>query len=222
MNAILVVAPHPDDETLGCGGTLLRHVAEGDPVHWLIATSMTEDVGYTSAEVARRRAQIAKVADGFGFTAVHELGFPTTYLDTVPLVDLVSAIGEVIQEIEPVTLYLPYGGDAHSDHGITFKAAQACTKWFRYPSIRHCYCYETLSETDFALPSAGPGMLINRYVDISAYIDKKLEIVSYYDDETAEHPFPRSQTTVKALGELRGAAAGCMAAEAFQTLKEIV
>lgn len=222
MNTVLVIAPHPDDELLGCGGTLLRHLAEGDAVHWLIVTAMTERGGFTAEAMARRQTQIEAVHQAVGFTERHELGLPTAYLDTLPLADIVTGIGDVVREVQPDTLYLPYGGDVHSDHGVVFAAAKGCSKWFRYPSVKRVYCYETLSETDFALPPDGPGMPINRYVDISQHLERKLELLSLYEGELGEFPFPRSPEAIRALAQVRGAAAGCAAAEAFQLLKEIV
>lgn len=222
MSCILVIAPHPDDETLGCGGTLLRHLAEGDTVYWLIVTAMHEAQNFSQKAIKRRHSQIEQVHQAIGFSGRHELELPTTRLDTLPLGDIVAAIGEVIKSVEPDTLYLPYGGDVHSDHGMVFAAAKACSKWFRHPSVRRIYSYETLSETDFALPPDGPGMPIQRYVDISAYLEKKLEILALYEGELDEFPFPRSVEAITALARLRGAAAGFQAAEAFQVLKEIV
>lgn len=222
MNTVLVIAPHPDDELLGCGGTLLRHLAEGDAVHWLIVTAMTEHGGFSPEAMVRRQTQIEAVHQAMGFTARHELGLPTAYLDTLPLADIVTGIGDVVREVQPDTLYLPYGGDVHSDHGVVFAAAKGCSKWFRYPSVKRVYCYETLSETDFALPPDGPGMPINRYVDIGQHLERKLELLSLYEGELGEFPFPRSPEAIRALAQVRGAAAGCAAAEAFQLLKEIV
>jgi len=222
MSCVLVIAPHPDDETLGCGGTLLRHLTEGDTVHWLIVTSMHEAQGFSQEAIERRHGQIEQVHQAIGFSGRHELELPTTRLDTLPLGDIVAAIGGVVKTVNPDTLYLPYGGDVHSDHGVVLAATKSCSKWFRYPGVRRIYSYETLSETDFALPPTGPGMPINRYVDISAYLEKKLDILTLYEDELDNFPFPRSIEAVTALAKLRGVAAGCNAAEGFQILKEII
>ena len=221
MSCILVIAPHPDDEILGCGGTLLRHLAEGDTVHWLIVTAMHEEQGFSLEAIDQRRTQVEQVHQAIGFNGRHELALPTTRLDTLPLGDIVASISEVVKTVNPDTLYLPYGGDVHSDHGVVFTAAMCCSKWFRYPSVRRIYSYETQSETDFALPPNGPGMPINRYVDISTHLDKKLSTLIIYDTELGKFPFPRSVEAVRALAQVRGAAAGCEAAEGFQVLKEI-
>ena len=130
MNTVLVIAPHPDDETLGCGGTLLRHIANGDTVHWLIVTDMQTEYGFSEMQVNRRQTEIQKVTTAFGFSKVHSLGLPPAKLDTLPITDLVSSIGQVIKDILPTVVYLPFRGDVHTDHAAVFDAAASCTKWF--------------------------------------------------------------------------------------------
>ncbi|MCF6336693.1 MAG: PIG-L family deacetylase [Gammaproteobacteria bacterium] len=222
MSIILVIAPHPDDEILGCGGTLLRHIAEGNTVHWLIVTCMHEQHGYDHDTIQYRSRQIAQVYKATGFAACHELGLPTTRLDTLPMGDIITALGDVVNAVHPDTLYIPYVDDIHTDHGIVATAAKACSKWFRYPGVRRIYGYETPSETDFSLSPHGSGMPVQRYVDISTYLEKKLEILTLYENELDDFPFPRSRDAIIALAKVRGAAAGCQAAEAFQVIKEIV
>lgn len=221
MNTILVVAPHPDDETLGCGGTLLRHVAKGDQVHWLIATDMRIGHGFPQVAVNRRQAEIQKVAAAYGFSKIYNLGLPPARLDTLPKGNLVEVIGQVIKEVSPTIVYLPFRGDVHTDHAAVFDAVASCTKWFRYPSIRRVLCYETLSETDFSLNPEGMKFVPNSFADITSYINKKIEIARLYEGEMAEFPFPRSAEALRALAQVRGAACGCQAAESFMLLREI-
>lgn len=222
MSTVLVVAPHPDDETLGCGGTLLRHVANGDAVHWLIVTDMQTEHGFPEAQVSRRQAEIQKVATEFGFTKVHNLGLPPAKLDTLPKGDLVTAVGKVVKAVSPAIIYLPFRGDIHTDHAAVFDAAVSCTKWFRYPSIRRVLCYETLSETEFGLnPGGGARFTPNSFVDITLYIARKIEIAQMYEGEMGEFPFPRSAGALRALAQVRGATCGCQAAESFMILREI-
>jgi len=218
---VLCIAPHPDDETLGCGGTLLRHVAEGAEVHWLIVTSMDPARGFTPERIARRDREIEEVALAYGFTAVHRTHLPTTRLDTLPKSDLVTAISQVVQKVLPRTMYVPYRNDAHSDHAAVFDAAVACTKSFRYPSIRKVLAYETLSETEFGMRTDDPGFRPNVFVDTSAWIDRKIGIMERYAGEMAPFPFPRSRECLQAQATLRGSQAGVSAAEAFMLLKEI-
>ena len=120
MNKIMVVAPHPDDETLGCGGTLLRHISDGDEVYWLICTTITESQGFTKERIEERKKEIELVSNMFGFGGYRQLNFKTTELDQVPRNELVGAIAEYIKEIKPHTIYLPYRNDVHSDHAYVF------------------------------------------------------------------------------------------------------
>ena len=222
MNTVLVVAPHPDDETLGCGGSLLQHQSDGDAVHWLIVTDMLTEQGFDEAEVDKRQTEIERVASAYRFAGVHRLGLPTASLDQVPRRELVEAIGRVVGEVSPSVVYVPFRGDVHTDHSIVFDAAASCTKWFRYPSIRRVLCYETLSETDFGLEPNGARFNPNSFMDITAHLDRKIEIAKMYEREMGEFPFPRSEEALRSLALLRGAACGCAAAESFMLLKEIV
>ncbi|MFA7239046.1 MAG: PIG-L family deacetylase [Sulfuricellaceae bacterium] len=219
---VIVVAPHPDDETFGCGGTLLRHTAEGDEVHWLIVTDMRTEHGFSQEAVNRRQAEIQKVAASYIFSKVHNLELPPARLDTLAKGNLVDAIGRVIKEISPTVVYLPFRGDIHTDHAAVFDAVVSCTKWFRYPSIRRALCYETLSETDFGLNPEGAKFVPNSFVDITPYINQKIEIARLYESEMGEFPFPRSAEALRALAQVRGAACGCLAAESFMLLREII
>lgn len=221
MSIVLVVAPHPDDETLGCGGTLLRHVAEGDNVHWIIVTTMTVSQGFSEERITMRSAEIDSVASAYGFSQVHRIGLPTTRLDTLAVGDLVSAISNIFQAIRPNTVYLPYRNDAHSDHAAVFDATTSCCKSFRHPSVKRVYAYETLSETEFNLRPDDRGFRPNLFIDISDRLERKLQILNLYVGEMRTFPFPRSEECVRAQAMLRGSQAGAYAAEAFMVLKEI-
>lgn len=219
MTTILVIAPHPDDETFGCGGALLRHIAEGALVDWLIVTDISSRIGYSARQVRQREREIQKVANLYPFHGVHRLKLPTTQLDTLPLAKIVQGIGDVITRIKPEVLYLPFSGDAHSDHRVVFAAASACTKWFRYPWVRRVLSYETISETDFGVHQATV-FHPNVFVDISAHLSKKVAIAKTYAGEFHDAPFPRSEEAIRALATLRGARSGFQAAEAFMLLSE--
>ena len=132
----LVIAPHPDDELLGCGGTLLRHKAEGAYLGWLIVTEISEEMGWSLSQVQQREEEIAKVASGLGIDRLYKLGLHTTMLDTIPMGKVIQKFSEVFQDFEPEEVFIPNRGDVHSDHRVVFDAASACCKWFRYPSVR--------------------------------------------------------------------------------------
>ena len=221
MSVILVVAPHPDDETLGCGGTLIKAIRSGAKVHWAIATSMRPEFGFAADRIAARNQEIDKVAAQYGFASVHRGEFPTTRVDTIPTVDRAQWMGSVIAHVQPDTLYLPHPHDVHSDHAAVFDAAAACTKAFRYPCVKRVYVYETLSETEFGLRPGIVPFQPNRFVDVTETIDQKIQIMSLYAGEMGEAPFPRSEQNMRAAARYRGAVAGCLAAEAFMVLREI-
>jgi LmbE family N-acetylglucosaminyl deacetylase len=219
MAKVLAIAPHPDDETLGCGGTLMRHCAEGDEVHWLIGTGMHAAGGFSESRIREREAEIQRVGEAYGFRSVSQLGFPAARLDGIEMADLVSAIATVLKCVQPEIVYLPFHGDAHSDHRRLFEAATAACKWFRAPSVRRILAYETPSETNFAQPGASFNPTV--YRDIEAFLDAKIRVMGIYRSELGEPPHPRSIDGLRALALLRGSEAGCLAAEAFVLIKQI-
>jgi N-acetylglucosamine malate deacetylase 1 len=221
MSNIIVVTPHPDDETLGCGGTILKQRALGNNIFWLIITKMDEQI-FDPEIVKKRNFEIEKVKKMYGFDKTIQFSYSAARLDEAPLNDLVSDIGKVFKEIAPNIVYLPYRNDIHSDHKIVYDATMSCTKWFRYPSIEKVFVYETLSETDFIMNTDANGFRPNVFVNISDYIEGKVEIMKIYESEISLHPFPRSESAIRALATLRGAAAGVNAAEAFMLVKERV
>lgn len=218
---VLVVALHPDDETLGCGGTLLKHKANSDEIHWMICTEIKEENGFTPKRVDSRNQEIDRVATLYDFDGMHRLGLSTMKVDEYTVSELVSSVSSVINKVKPTILYLPFKSDVHSDHRVMFEAVYSCTKSFRYPFIRKIYMMETLSETDFALSTKEDSFVPNVFVDISGFLQKKLEIMRVFENEIGEHPFPRSLRNIEALATLRGATAGCEYAESFMLLKEI-
>jgi len=216
---IIVIAPHPDDEVLGVGGTLLRRKAEGATIAWLIVTTITADTGWSEEKIRQRADEIKRVTALFGFDSVFELNFPTIQLDQVPMSDLVAAISNVFKKFEPEEVFVPHPADVHTDHRMVFDAVASCTKWFRYPSVKRVLAYETLSETDFGLGTS-QGFRPNVFVNIEPYLDDKIRAMDIYASEIGEFPFPRSHEAIQALAILRGAASGFKAAEAFELLRE--
>ncbi len=215
----LVVAPHPDDEVLGAGGTLLRRKAEGVKVAWLIVTAISVQSGWSEDKVKQRADEVKRVAEFFGFDEVVTLNFPTTQLDRVPMSDLVTGLSTVFKEFQPEEVFVPHPSDVHTDHRMVFDAVASCTKWFRYPSVKRVLAYETLSETDFGLGS-DQGFRPNVFVNIEPFLDDKLQAMKIYSSELGEFPFPRSYEAIRALATVRGAASGFKAAEAFELLRE--
>jgi N-acetylglucosamine malate deacetylase 1 len=221
MEKVLIISTHPDDETLGCGGTLLKHVKNFDDVFWLILTNINDEKIWGKERIEQRQLEIEKVTSLFGFKKILKLNYDTTKLDQLPLDELTKEISHVIKEVKPEVIYLHNRSDVHSDHRISFDAIISATKSFNHPYIKKVLMYETISETEFAPALQENAFIPNYFVDISEYIDKKIEIMRIYKSELKEHPFPRSERNIRALATFRGAQCGVDSAEAFMILKEI-
>lgn len=221
-NKALVIAVHPDDETLGCAGTLLRHKFNRDKIYWLIVTDLKEAYGYAPKAVRIRTKEIKRVSRKYNFDGVINLQLPPNKLNEFSLHELIIKFSKIIQTIKPTIIYLPFKNDVHSDHRIIFKAMYPCTKSFNFPFFKKIYMMEIPSETEFSPAIPGEVFIPNIFVDISKFMRKKLEIMKIYKSEIGQHPFPRSMENMRALAIVRGATAGCRYAESFMLLKEIV
>lgn len=219
---ILLISPHPDDETLGAGGTILKLTEENNSIYWLIITEMSEKLGFSKEEILNRQREIEKVAEMYGFENVFNFNFPTTKLDTIPIGDLISKISAYIYKIRPEIIFVNNRSDIHTDHKITFQAVVSATKPFRMNFIKKILMYETVSETDALISLIENAFLPNIFVDISNYIGKKLEIMSIYKSEIMEYPLPRSLDSIKVLARVRGSQMGVEYAEAFMLVREII
>jgi LmbE family N-acetylglucosaminyl deacetylase len=217
----LVVAPHPDDETLGVGGTLLRKKQEGSSIAWLIMTSIKVEKGWSQEKVDTRKIELAQIESFFGFDKVYQLGFDSKELDKVPKKNIVASINEVFKEFQPTEIFLPHFSDIHSDHKVTFDSVVSCTKWFRNYSIKRILTYETLSETEFG-SNKDFKFNPNIFVNIESTLTQKLQAMQIYKSEIDNFPFPRSLEAISALAAIRGSASGFRAAEAFELIKEII
>lgn len=218
---VLAIAPHPDDETLGCGGTLLRHQAAGDRISWLIVTQADSQF---AAEIRKRKEiEIEKVAKAYGFEQVQRLKLPTTKMETIPLADLIEKFREAIAQVEPDCVYLNHSGDVHSDHRVVFSAVMSVLKPFysHRHGVRRVLSYEVLSSTDAAPPHAPSSFTPNVYIDVSDQIDRKIEIMALYETEAQGYPLPRAPETIRALSRYRGATIGVAYAEAFMLVREV-
>ena len=221
MNKVLIVAPHPDDETLGCGGTIIKHKSKGDEIYWLIVTNISVEEGYDKDRVKERQKEIDVVSKEYGFNEIFKLDFPTTKLDMIPKVEIIEAISNVVCKVNAELVYVPNKNDVHSDHKITFESVMSAIKIFRCPFIKKVLMYETISETEFAPPFQSDTFMPNSFSDISRFVNKKCSIMEIYNTELRNHPFARSIDNIKALSVFRGATAGVKNAEAFAVIKEI-
>ena len=217
MKKILVIAPHPDDETLGVGGTILKRINHGHKVAWLIVTCSTN-----AKEIKKRNKQVSLVKKKYKFSKVFELNFSSSELDKVLLKVLIEMFSKIFNEFRPNEVFVPHINDAHTDHQKIFKAVSATTKSFRYPFINKILSYETVSETGYGLKKiTKKGFDPNYYINIDNYIKRKLQIAKIYKTEIKKHPFPRSLKNIKALAIVRGAESNNRHAEAFELLRYI-
>lgn len=221
MRNIMVVSAHPDDEILGCGGTLIKHRELGDKIDWLITTNISEGQGFSKDRVESRQDEILAVEQRLKVNKTFKLDYPTMCLSDESLLTMIPKISEIFNKSQPEVIYILNRSDAHSDHLITFKAVMACTKSFRYPFVKQVFMYECISETEFGAALPENHFLPTYFVDISPYLKEKIDIMSIYESEIDEHPFPRSNKNIEALATFRGATAGVKYAEAFQILKFI-
>lgn len=217
---VLVIAPHPDDETLGCGGTLLNHRKNGDELYWFIMTTMVSGGSNVDIEVQQYEAQRDAVRSAYDFSGLFQFDFPTTLLDTIPRRTVIAKCRHVFSQIAPDIVYLPSVYDVHSDHQIAFECAWSALKKFRCPSVKKIYMYETLSETENVAPVGRGSFVPTSFCDISTTLEEKIRIAKLYASEVADHPFPRSEAGMRSLALHRGAAAGALAAEGFMILRE--
>ena len=217
MKKILVIAPHPDDETIGCGGTILKHIKAGDKVSCIFVTKLKKNNKWSEKLVKKKEKEIDRIKKIYKFSFFKRLDFLPTELDKVPFKKLVTEFTKLFSLIKPEVIYIPYINDVHTDHKIVSKAATSSAKWFRSSSIKQINMYETLSETNFNFVEKKV-FQPNLFIDISKFLEKKIKICSCYKTEFGKHPFPRSKESIKALAILRGSQSGYKAAESFKVV----
>jgi LmbE family N-acetylglucosaminyl deacetylase len=207
---VMVISVHPDDETLGCGGALLKHKSKGDEIYCVFVTSGNKE----------QSKLIPKLNDLYEFTKSYKLELPELKLGDISLNEIIPKISSIFKEVEPELLFIPNRCDVHSDHRKTFEALIATTKSFRYPYIQKILMCEVLSETDFILPLPENIFAPNVFYDITNFYKKKIEILKIFESELFERPMTRSIDTVSAHNRFRGSRIGVEYAEAFMLLYE--
>lgn len=224
---ILVVAAHPDDEVLGCGGTIARLAQEG---HAVFITILGE--GITSRTTHRETANQTQVqalhdcskqvAGLLGAKDLFIYSLPDNRFDTVPLLDIIKIIEERISHLSPEVIYTHHRGDLNIDHSIVHRATLTATRPIAGQSVKRVYAYEVPSSTEWAFGQFTTGFQANVFFDISVTLEKKIEAMEIYESESRTFPHPRSPEALRALAKRWGAVAGLGAAEAFDLIREII
>jgi N-acetylglucosamine malate deacetylase 1 len=218
---ILILAPHPDDEVLGCGATIKKLSEEGNTVFVLVASRGSKRLyDQTKVEAVRKEALEAHAL--LGVTKTFFLDFPAPELDTVPLADISREISKVLNENNINVLYLPHRGDIHNDHRVVFNAGLVAARPVGAYSVKEIYAYETLSETEWAAPFADETFIPTCFVNIENSMAVKMEAMKCFKSQLREFPNPRSLETIEALAKFRGATVGFRAAEAFMIIRQIM
>lgn len=222
--SVLCVAAHPDDEVLGVGGTIARHAADGDAVHVCIlsdgVTSRYDDEDAAADEITRRRDRARTACETLG-ASVSFHSFPDNCFDTVPLLDVVQTIEGEIAERNPSVVYTHHPGDLNVDHERTARATVTATRPLADSDVERVLAFETLSATEWAVPTVDNAFQPTSFVDIDEHLETKLDALSAYEDELREPPHPRTVETVRRNAEVWGAKAGLGAAEPFEVLREV-
>ncbi|TSC91525.1 MAG: LmbE family protein [Parcubacteria group bacterium Licking1014_17] len=211
---ILIVAPHADDEVLGCGGTIKKRASKGDEIRVCFVTQAYEPE-WTAAYIKNKEKEITRACFVLGVAEKYFLGFPAAKLDSIPKKDLNFKIKEIIKNFVPKAIYIPHRDDLHFDHRLVYEACLVATRPIGKCSVEEIYTYETLSETEWGMGS----FRANVFEDISDTLKYKIKAMKAYKSELMTYPHPRSLRAIKALAEKRASESGFKFAESFELLK---
>ena len=220
---ILVVAAHPDDEVFGVGGTIARHVRQGEQVSVLILTdgvTARHNVTEAQEEAARKATRVLGVQD------VHFANLPDERLDAMPLLEVIEPISQLVKELRPQVVYTHHRGDTNQDHRVVFAATLVAVRPFDGNPVERVLCYEVASSTEWGPPFTDWASLPNVYVDVSGTLEAKLRALEAYREtfqsEVKPFPHPRSPEAVRVYAQQRGITVGMLAAEAFVLVRELI
>ena len=219
-DVVLVVAAHPDDELLGAGGTLARHVRQGAAVHALVMSDgASSRYAPDMAEVLAKSAQ--RAAEVLGFASVRVGSLPDQRLDALPLLEVTRLVEAVADELRPDVVYTHFPGDVNADHGVVARAAWTACRPFVLPGLRSFAVFETPSSTEWAWPLDGGEFSPNSFVDITGTLPDKLAAMACYDTELRDYPHPRSLRALRERAAYWGSKVGRSAVEPFRVLREV-
>ena len=223
---VLVIAAHPDDEILGCGATAARLVAEGHEVHFaILGEGMTSrharrtETAASQLEDLRRHAHAAAAKVGVNSLSLH--GLPDNRLDTLPLLEVVKIVEELVDRHAPAVIYTHHAGDLNIDHGVVARAVLTATRPLAACPVREIYAIEVPSSTEWAFRCIEPVFRPNVFVDVTRGLEAKIAAMECYESEARAFPHPRSPEALRATAMRWGSVAGCAAAEAFELIRSV-
>ncbi|MDA9672736.1 PIG-L family deacetylase [Alphaproteobacteria bacterium] len=221
-DTVLVIAAHPDDEVLGCGGAIARHVQGGDSVYVaFLSDGVAARQGAEIVEDARKRAEYANEASRIlGVKQTFQLPFPDNKMDSVPLLDIIQELQPIFEDVDPNIIYTHFYKDLNVDHRITYQATMTIARALPNSKVSKILCFEVFSSTEWA--NEHERFSPTAYVSIEDTFQTKLEALKAYDEEMRDFPHPRSYRAIKALAEYRGAMSGLHKAEAFEVARLIL
>ncbi len=227
MNKILVVAAHPDDELLGCGGTIIEHIKKGDKVGMLIVsegvTSRDEKRNYPKRkkEIKHLHSISKNIVKKMGVNFIKFFDFPDNRLDKINLIDIVKKIEKTINSFKPNIIYTHHGDDLNIDHELVTRAVLTAARPIPKHPVLKIYSFEVLSSTHWIEPTKRKAFVPNYFRDISNSLKEKIKYLGMYKGEMRKWPHARSLKSIKDLALFRGSSVGLKAAEAFQLIREI-
>ncbi|OGZ44124.1 MAG: hypothetical protein A2756_05505 [Candidatus Ryanbacteria bacterium RIFCSPHIGHO2_01_FULL_48_27] len=222
----LVVSAHPDDEVLGCGGTIAKLASQGHAVSILIlgegVTSRFADPDDADPkELEKLHAQAKEIGKFLGAKEVTLAKLPDNRFDSIDLLDVIKVIEDEVNRLKPEIVYTQHGGDLNMDHVITFRAVLTATRPMKGSPVQKVYGYEVHSSSEWAFRQFAPVFHPNTFVDIGSTLEKKIKAMAMYEGEARPFPHPRSPEALRAGALTWGSVAGLPAAEAFQLIREI-
>ena len=223
---VLVIAAHPDDEVLGCGGTMARLAQEGHDVHIIIlGEGITSRFNQREQADARQITELhghsRKVGELLGAKEVVLASLPDNRFDTVPLLDVVKIIEDLVKKLRPQIVYTQHGGDLNMDHVVTFRATLIATRPMSDCPVRSVYAYPVASSSEWAFQQFSPSFSPNLFVDVTQTLELKIKAMQLYESEARPFPHPRSPDALRAAARHWGSNVGLQASEPFQIIREI-
>lgn len=215
---VMIFAPHRDDEILGVGGTIAKHVSQGDEVFVCEVTDVKDNVALLETIKAEEKAAHKLL----GIRETLSLGIPVVEMKNYSVYEKNRRFFEVVSYVDPEIVYLPHEGDMHTDHYETAQAAMVAVRPNGQNHVREVYVYETLSETEWNTPSVKNVFIPNVWNNITPFFTQKVAAMKCYQSQLQKFPHPRSIEAIEALATLRGSTIGCHYAEALMLVRKII